>query len=143
MRVYDVVKDEVANMDKQYGRTLTKDNFHECLEKFFNNGRGIRWNLLDEFQRRIDELFEVISKLEGYRCVCGWSVYALQIARNTHARPFPSWPLPFHARTHMLRFYSSSLLVVYSGDAENNNLEVRMIDFARTVVPGSGPFQHP
>lgn len=40
-----------------------------CLRQFFDNGCGIRWKVIEAIYKRLKELHEDATKLDGFRCV--------------------------------------------------------------------------
>lgn len=89
---------------KDYGKSLTQDNFEEVFELFFNTAaKSIRKELLESMVHKIEALQAVLASIDGYR------------------------------------FFSSSLLLIYDRDSSNNNVDVRLIDFARVRIPVPDP----
>lgn len=67
MRVYQIKTQKVRVWDKQYGRTLKTETFKECLALFFNNGAGIRRNVIRPLLRIAQSLLSTIENLPNYR----------------------------------------------------------------------------
>eukprot|EP00055_Hartaetosiga_balthica_P014329 m.78088 g.78088 ORF g.78088 m.78088 type:complete len:181 (+) comp8561_c0_seq7:4224-4766(+) len=75
----------------------------KCLRIYFDNGRGLRWKVMETVVQKLQKLRKDANKWDGFR------------------------------------FFSISLLIVYEAHNENhiedNTVDVRLIDFARTHTP--------
>ena len=58
-----------------------------CLQKFFDNGCGLRWRVIESVLRQLQDLEKDVAKLEGFRFApppLSLSLRHTQYAHNTH-----------------------------------------------------------
>eukprot|EP00041_Stephanoeca_diplocostata_P030303 m.914820 g.914820 ORF g.914820 m.914820 type:complete len:1562 (-) comp23731_c0_seq1:248-4933(-) len=58
---------ELRMWDKQYGKLLKQDTFHEALQQFFDSGSGLRTQEMHAMEQRLDKLYTALSRIEGFR----------------------------------------------------------------------------
>ena len=56
-----------------------------CLQKFFDNGCGLRWRVIESVLRQLQDLEKDVAKLEGFRFAPPPSL-SLSPPHNTHLK---------------------------------------------------------
>lgn len=70
MRVFDAATGLTTVWDKKFGKSLTADNFQRrCLQPFFDNGTGLRSDVVTTLIDKVVQLKQTLASLDGYRCV--------------------------------------------------------------------------
>lgn len=122
MQVYQIDTHKYICFDKYEGRTLSVDGFKRNLLQYLNNGVDFRVDVIDPIIEKLERLYDIVKSKSTYR------------------------------------FYGSSLLILYDGlssnncdsddqskhsecklneeSTRNNNIDVRMIDFAHSTHSG-------
>lgn len=105
MQVYNPKSGKYLCQDKYHGRSLTPKTISEALRQYFELNSG---NPLVSSRSR-DIIFGFVERIQKLQ----------QVVTNQKG----------------MRFYSSSLLLMYDGDPSNDspNIDIRMIDFAHTT----------
>ena len=67
MQVYNHSTGNYICQNKYYGRTLNQESFCDTIEEFFKYNSGVRNDVIHRTLSNIQELLEVITKLESYR----------------------------------------------------------------------------
>lgn len=67
MQVYDTSRNSYIKKDKYWGRELNEEGFKNALCRFFNNGYGLRMNVIPKVIAKLDELRRVIERHNCYR----------------------------------------------------------------------------
>lgn len=67
MQVYQTEMDYYLKKDKYWGRELNEEGFKNALCRFFNNGSGLRTNVIRTVISKLEQLRRVIEKQSCYR----------------------------------------------------------------------------
>nr|CAH7741377.1 unnamed protein product [Callosobruchus chinensis] len=67
MQVYEVERDFYYKKDKYWGRELNEGGFKNALCRFFDNGYGLRVNVICKVIKKLEELRRIIEKQSCYR----------------------------------------------------------------------------
>lgn len=69
MRVFDAASGITTVRDKLFGKSLSAGTFRSrCLQAFFDNGMGLRFDVIETLIEKIAQLSDVLATLDGYRC---------------------------------------------------------------------------
>jgi inositol-hexakisphosphate 5-kinase len=102
MKVWNQKEKVYKFFDSKYGLTITPSNI---IDKgfliFFENGTGVRMDLIELFLKKLIELYVLFEKQKSYS------------------------------------FISSSLLLIYEGEGNDLNFEIKIIDFDRVLDSNS------
>lgn len=67
MHVFDSVSKTTRVWDKHYGRKLNQATFRECLYRFFDNGLGVRWAVIEALYAKLLAIISTVEQLKGFR----------------------------------------------------------------------------
>lgn len=67
MQVYQSNTGAYLKRDKYWGRELNEDGFKDALYEFFDNGSGLRTNVIRKVIAKLEQLRRVIERQSSYR----------------------------------------------------------------------------
>lgn len=72
MQVYQASTGAYLKRDKYWGRELNEEGFKDALYAFFDNGYGVRVNIIKKVISKLEQLRRVIEKQSSYRFYSWW-----------------------------------------------------------------------
>ncbi|CAH1993842.1 unnamed protein product [Acanthoscelides obtectus] len=130
MQVYEVERDVYYKKDKYWGRELNENGFKNALCRFFDNGYGLRVNVIRRVIKKLEELRRIVEKQSCYRFYsCSLLIVYegnVEVPQISISSPQPKKPpLYFDLGSQSA---SSEVHYCYDADTSNSSAELNCPD---------------